>query len=110
MNNSTIFLSSSSDMTLVHWAFNRDHAFIQDVKFNTIKIVTSQFKLLDRVGFLIGQNVLWVELDSINDIDAYAYWLNRYHEIIGVVFSELDDAKKFKEILEKKYVWHILQT
>jgi hypothetical protein len=46
--------------------------------------------------------------ESIDNLASFLY--NRYQVILGVSFTLQSSAELFKETLEKRYVWKILET
>lgn len=96
-------------------------------KFENIKDSVSNIKLLDilfgevkciQAGLSIMLNnnaeydTLWI--DSVvwyqDTKQEYGDYLQDMYEIRGAVFHNEDEAIKFQDILEKKYIWKILQV
>jgi len=116
MNNSPFELySTDRGNHVVHWP-----------TFKNIKTVDTRLKLLDilfgeikcfQVGLALllqggRMDTLWIDYivwaqDTKHD---YSEYLMDMYEIRGVVFRNKNEAEQFQDILEKKYVWKILQA
>ena len=57
-------------------------------------------------------DIMWINLNTwARDINGdYARYLEDMYEIKGVVFNNEDEALKFQDYLEKKYIWKTLQA
>ena len=94
--------------------------------FKNIKEVDTTIKLLDiifgemkcyEVGLALllhgGEyDTLWLDYKvwaNKNNLDYSAYLQDMY-EIRGVLFHHQSEAEKFQDILEKKYIWKVLQA
>lgn len=66
------------------------------------------------VGVLSGGeiDVMWIKSNTWSqDINGeYARYLEDMYDIKGVVFNSLDEATRFQDYLEKKYIWKTLQA
>ena len=64
-------------------------------------------------GVLSGGDidVMWInELTWAQDVNGeYARYLEDMYDIKGVAFNNEDEAIKFQDYLEKKYIWKTLQ-
>jgi hypothetical protein len=94
--------------------------------FKNIKDAGTRVKLLDIVFgevkcFEVGLGILlqggdcdtlWLDFIvwAQDDRHKYAEYLEDMYEIRSVVFRNEDEAIKFQGILEKKYIWKILQA
>ena len=94
--------------------------------FKNIRDSVSNIKLLDilfgevkcnQVGLAIMLNSGEYDTLWINDIawyqdtrHEYGDYLEHMYEIRGAVFQKESEARKFQDILEKKYVWKILKA
>ncbi len=94
--------------------------------FNNIKKIDSKLKLLDivfkeikcmetGVGVKLNNEeteVLWIDLNTWaqDRSGLYSEYLQDMYIICGMVFRKQDDAIKFQEWLEKKYIWKVLQA
>ncbi len=65
-------------------------------------------------GVLSGGDidVMWInELTWAQDVNGeYARYLEDMYDIKGVAFNNEDEAIKFQDYLEKKYIWKTLQA
>jgi hypothetical protein len=61
--------------------------------------------------FEADASVLWIDdtayLTAITD--EYSHYLYKQYNIFGAVFEKQSDAEKFKESIEKRYVWQLLK-
>jgi hypothetical protein len=55
---------------------------------------------------------MWITLNTwAQDVNGdYARYLEDMYEIRGVAFNNEDEALKFQDYLEKKYIWKTLQA
>jgi hypothetical protein len=112
MNSPFILTNEKKNIFTVSWPTMADIRHV-DYKIKLMKVLFSELKILDEVGFVIRfnqeeLNVMWVSssvYDTKSEIDNY---MQDYYEIIGVAFRKVKDAESFKEWLEKKLVWKIL--
>ena len=56
-------------------------------------------------------DVMWITLHTwAQDVNGdYARYLEDMYDIKGVVFNSEDEALRFQDYLEKKYIWKTLQ-
>lgn len=115
MNNSPFELQSTNGYHVVQWP-----------TFKNIKDVDTRIKLLDilfgevkcfevGLGLLLqggDTDTLWIDFSSWaqNNNHGYFEYLQDMYEIRSVVFCKQSEAEQFQDILEKKYVWKILQA
>ncbi len=94
--------------------------------FKNIRDSVSNIKLLDilfgevkchQAGLAIMLNsgdydTLWINAIEWYQYTDYKYgdYLEQMYEIRGAVFHQESEARKFQDILEKKYVWKILKA
>lgn len=116
MNNSPFIINKSTN----------DHWVVTWPTFKNIRDSVSNIKLLDilfgeikcdQAGLAIllkgnEHDTLWI--NSIvwyqDTKQQYGDYLERMYEIRGVVFNKQDQAQKLQDILEKKYIWKVLQA
>lgn len=115
MNNSPFELyTTEANNHVVHWP-----------TFKNIKEAGTSTKLLDilfievkcfEVGLAIllhrgDMDTLWISSSAYaqDNKHVYAEYLMDMYEIRGVVFRNKNEAEKFQDILEKKYIWKMLQ-
>ena len=95
-------------------------------KWGNIKTFDIKKKLLDvlfedigsdEVGISISivkyeLDIMWITLNTwAQDVNGdYARYLEDMYEIRGVAFNNEDEALKFQDYLEKKYIWKTLQA
>lgn len=111
MNSPFIITDLENKKYTVSWPTYRD---IRGVD-SKIKLLTVLFKELSNteIGLVIQYNVddldiMWIDFMSwaqSPDIDRY---MGDHYDIIGVAFTQMSNAEQFKEYLEKKLVWKIL--
>lgn len=116
MNNSPFVIKqSTNDNWVVAWpTFKNIRDSVSNVKL--LDILFGEIKC-DQVGLAIllrgnEHDTLWI--NSIvwyqDTKQQYGDYLERMYEIRGVVFHSQVEAEKLQDILEKKYVWKILQA
>lgn len=95
-------------------------------KWQNIKHFDTKKKLLDvlfhdidsdevGIGILLMNNevdIMWIRTSTwAQDVNGdYATYLEDMYEIKGVAFNNEDEAIKFQDYLEKKYIWKTLQA
>ena len=95
-------------------------------KWQNIKHFHTKKKLLDvlfddigseEVGISISivkyeLDIMWITLNTwAQDVNGeYASYLEDMYEIKGVAFNNEDEALRFQDYLEKKYIWKTLQA
>lgn len=116
MNNSPFELyTTERNNHVVHWP-----------TFVNIRDVGTRVKLLDilfrevkcfEVGLAIllqggEMDTLWIDFSvwAQDTTQNYSDYLMDMYEIRGVVFRNKNEAEQFQDILEKKYIWKILQA
>lgn len=116
MNNSPFELYAMTfGNYVVHWP-----------TFKNIRDVDTRIKLLDilfrevkcfevGLGLLLqggDMDTLWINFNAWaqHSNHSYSEYLQDMYEIRGVVFRNKNEAEKFQDILEKKYIWKILQA
>ena len=57
-------------------------------------------------------DVMWITMNTwAQDVNGdYARYLEDMYDIKGVVFNSEDEALRFQDYLEKKYIWKTLQA
>jgi len=57
-------------------------------------------------------DVMWIKSNTwAQDINGeYARYLEDMYDIKGVAFNSIDEAIRFQDYLEKKYIWKTLQA
>lgn len=108
-------LPSKNDWAVTWPSFGE--RFTQRMKFNLLETIFKEVKCQE-VGLGIGidekdeTTVMWIKDDiwQMNITQEYSHYLYTNYNIRGAVFHSLDEAEKFKDILEKRYVWQTLQT
>ena len=90
--------------------------FNDRMKFNMLECIFKQVQC-NEVGLGVAESeynetsILWIS-DTVyyQDItDEYCQYLHKYYNIRGAVFRKQHEAQQFKEILEKRYMWQLLQ-
>lgn len=116
MNNTPFELyTTEKDNHVVHWP-----------TFKNIKEADTRLKLLDilfgdikcdevGLGLLLhggGMDTLWISFISWaqDTSNTYSEYLMDMYEIRAVVFRHKHEAEQFQDILEKKYIWKVLQA
>ena len=116
MNNSPFELYATEHGNhVVHWP-----------KFTNIGDVDPRIKLLDilfgeikclEVGLALmlhggDMDTLWLNYSvwAQDNKHEYGEYLMDMYEVRGVVFRKEEEAIKFQDILEKKYIWKILKA
>lgn len=117
--NSPFILNDLCDNTWsVTWpSFQRSNN-LDNMAFDILKFVFTEVKC-SRVGlgvtidnyFEADSSVLWIDDSAYATAitDEYSQYLYRQYNIFGAVFEKQLDAEKFKESLEKRYVWQLLK-
>lgn len=93
-----------------------DQAFTNHMRFNLIDFIFKNVKCFE-VGLLIIDNerdpgdVLWINQNVFFQemTDEYSQYLYKNYTILGAVFHKQSEAELFKELLEKRYSWHLLK-
>ena len=80
-----------------------------DILFGEIKCFEVGLGLLLHGG---DMDTLWLSYSvwAQDNNHAYGEYLMDMYEIRGVVFRKEEEAIKFQDILEKKYIWKILKA
>lgn len=83
-----------------------------DTKIKLLKVLFNEIKVYE-AGLVIKHNVdevdiLWIKESAYYASPDYDIYLHDHYEIVGVAFIDLLQAENFKEYLEKKLVWKIL--
>lgn len=112
--NSPFQLTDINNDWAVVWPSFSDK-FTDRMKFNLLECVFKEIKCFE-VGLGIADDgteatIMWIKEDIFFSelTEEYTQYLYKYYHIGGVVFHELGEAEKFKEILEKRYVWQLLK-
>lgn len=90
--------------------------FNDRMKINMLECIFNQLKCSE-VGLGVAEHehnettILWIACKSYFQelTDEYSQYLQKYYNIRGAVFRKQHEAEQFKEILEKRYVWQLLQ-
>lgn len=114
--NTPFILNDLCDSTwAVSWP-SFDEKFTTHMKFNMLNCIFKEIKCHE-VGLGISldekeePSILWIE-DKVwfSDLsEEYSQYLYKYYNIRGAVFHKQQEAEQFKDILEKRYIWQILQ-
>ena len=93
-----------------------DDNFTNKMKFNLLDCIFREIKCYE-VGLGVTDNgkdatIMWIKQDIFfSDLtEEYTQYLYKYYHIGGVVFHSLKEAEQFRDILEKRYIWQVLQT
>lgn len=96
----------------VTWpAFHDIHG--NDSCYNLLKVLFDDIKVDNAKVFLTSMdNLMIISADIWYSKSAHQYseWLMSQYSIIAVLFEEEKQAKKLKEILEKRYMWKVLKS
>lgn len=112
MNSPFILENNSKNIYTVSWPKFHDVRHV-DKKIKLMELIFVELGIDNEVGFVIKfsldeLNVMWVRPQSYfykSELDNY---VQDFYEIVGVSFRSLSEAEKFKEYLDKKLVWKIL--
>jgi hypothetical protein len=107
------------DMPNNDWAVSWpsfDDTFTESMKFNILKCIFNEIQC-EEVGLGVAANkhdestIMWINCNIwFTDMtDEYNQYLYKYYHIRGAVFHKQADAEKFKDILEKRYMWQLLK-
>ena len=116
MNDSPFILyATEKNNHVVHWpSFTNikdadDSLKLLDVLFGEVKCFEVGLGLLLRGG---DMDTLWLNYSvwAQDNKHEYGEYLMDMYEIRAVVFRKEDEAIKFQDILEKKYIWKILKA
>lgn len=118
MNSPFILNDLCDDTWSVTWPTFQASNKYDTMAFDILTFVFSEVKP-NRVGlgvtldnyFEADTSILWVDDDVYTtDITAeYSHYLYKNYKIFGAVFEKQQDAEKFKDLLEKRYVWQLLK-
>lgn len=108
------------------YAIERDNHVVHWPTFKNIRDIDTGIKLLDilfgevkcfevGLGLLLqggDMDTLWISLSAWAQSPKHVYseYLMDMYEIRAVVFRDKNEAEQFQDILEKKYIWKILQA
>ena len=90
--------------------------------FNDIRHVETKIKLLEvlfkhikvnEAGLLLKYNqdeldIMWIPMSTYYQTPEIDSYMQDYYEIVGVCFNDKEPAELFKDYLDKKLVWKIL--
>jgi hypothetical protein len=106
----------SNGEVIVEWSRQGPYQPMID-KLQLLKILFNEIKCYDQVGMLIHSvgsryDILWVTASFYyqDTKKLYSNYIQDEYNITGIVFVNEVDADKFIEILNKRYVWHLLQN
>ena len=117
--NSPFIVNDLSDNTWsVTWPTFQAPNHYDNIAFDILKVVFSEVKC-HRVGLAVTIDnyfeadifILWIDNSTYTmDITVeYSQYLYKNYKIFGTVFEKQQDAQKFKESLEKRYIWQLLK-
>ena len=117
MNNTPFELYTTEENNhVVHWPTFKN---IQDAgtRLKLLDILFGEIKCFE-VGLCIlvhskaDIDTLWIKHSvwDQNLSNTYSEYLMDMYEIRGVVFLNKHEAEQFQDILEKKYIWKVLQA
>lgn len=93
-----------------------DVTFTNHMRFNLIDFVFKNIKCFEFGLFISDGDNLEGDIMWINQrvffqeiTDEYSRYLYSNYKIIGSVFHKKNEAELFKELLEKRYAWHLLK-
>lgn len=83
-----------------------------DTFYNLLKILFVDVKV-NQAHLLLNQDQM-VTIQPIvyfsKSVTNYSDWLMSQYNVKGVMFDDINHAKHFVEILEKRYMWKILKS
>lgn len=112
MNNSPFIITDAVNKKYtVSWPTFRDIREVE-VKIKLLDVLFNDLKLFD-VGLAIKFNqeemdVMWINQFAFLGHPEIDQFMQDHYDIVGVVFEKQFDAEKFKDWLEKKYIWKLL--
>lgn len=116
MNNSPFELyTTERNNHVVHWPTFKNIRDA-DTRIKLLDIIFGEVKCFE-VGLAIvlqggDMDTLWIDFTvwAQDTTQIYSDYLMDMYEIRGAVFRNKNEAEKFQDILEKKYIWKILQA
>jgi len=116
MNNSPFELyTTEKNNHVVHWPTFKNIRDV-DTRIKLLDILFGEVKCFEvGLGLLLhggGMDTLWIKFSAWAQDTSHTYseYLMDMYEIRAVVFSNKHEAEKFQDILEKKYIWKVLQA
>ena len=114
MNSPFILHNDHKNIYTVSWPKFADIRHV-DQKIKLMELIFTELGINNEIGFVIKFNVEELNVMRIrpesyyfkSEIDSY---MQDFYEVIGVSFKKLNEAEKFKDYLEKKLVWKILNA
>ena len=111
MNSPFIISNEFRNKHIVSWPTMEDIR-CTDTKIKLLKILFDDIKV-DAAGLVIKYDIdevdiLWVNATGYYSQPVYDDYLLDHYTVVGVAFVELTKAENFKEYLDKKLVWKIL--
>ena len=112
MNSPFILTSEKKNIFTVSWPVYSDIRTI-DGKIKLLQVIFGDCKIFDEVGLVIKLNreelnIMWINPEVYYRKDEIGNYMQDYYEIVGVAFKKLEFAEMFKDHLDKKLVWKIL--
>ena len=112
MNSPFILKQELKNIYTVSWLKFGDIRHV-DHKLKLMELIFTELGITSEIGFVIKYSIeeldiLWIKPESYyfkSEVDNY---VQDFYEVIGVSFRSLSEAEKFKDFLDKKLVWKIL--
>jgi len=104
----------NSDWAISWPTFNEE--FTESMKFNLLECIFKEVKCSEvGLGVALDEHeatsIMWIrdEVWCSQITEEYSVYLYRNYNIRGAVFHKESEARQFKDILEKRYIWQLLK-